>query len=126
MDTTRVQKKLLLGEFKIKPVTKKSAVWQVFGIVSDLNGVEQEFVACKTCSCVLVYKKNTSGTSTMTKHKCSVLGQGQPTLLGAAVKHQRPVPVPELSQASRTRITAACVDFCAEDLRPFDTVAGKG
>ena len=50
MDTTRVQKKLLLGEFKIKPVTKKSAVWQGFGIVSDLNGVEQEFVACKTCS----------------------------------------------------------------------------
>ena len=126
MDTATVHRKLLSGELRIKPVTKKSEVWGRFGMVSDLKGVEQDFVACKTCSCVLSYKKNTSGTSSMKKHKCGVLGKGQPTLIGAAVKHQRPVPVPELPQASRTRITAACVDFCAEDLRPFDTVAGKG
>lgn len=129
MDTAVVHKKLLLGEFKIKPQNKKSVVWDTFGIVSDLSGVEQDFVACISCSHVLQYKKNSTGTSSMKKHRCGVLAKGQPTLLGAAISHQPPVPSPQpkqLSQTSKDRVTTASVDFCAEDLQPYDTVAGKG
>ena len=32
----------------------------------------------------------------------------------------------ELSQATKEKVTTACVDFCAEDLRLFDTVADQG
>ena len=80
-------------DFKINNVSKskKSPVWSTFGIVSDSNGVEQEFVACKSCNHVLQYKKNTSGTSTMRNHKCTILAKGQPMLLTAAVKHQPPL-----------------------------------
>ena len=91
MDSTSVYKKLLCGDLKIKSVTAKSHVWDTFGIVSDNKGVECDFAACKRCNHVLSYKKNITGTSSMKKHKCSLLAGGQQVLTSATVKHLPPV-----------------------------------
>ena len=124
MDSTTVHKKLLRKELKIKTVSAKSEVWKTFGIVSDLNGVECNFVACKHCSRVLIYKKNVTGTSSMKKHTCNLLGQ--PVLTSPAIKVFAQSTTATPSTVTKDRITAACVSFCAEDLRPFDLVAGNG
>ena len=96
----------------------------MFGIVCDSDGKEFDYVGCKKCNNVLSYKKGKSGTSNMQKHKC-ILQPNQPLLTKSAVK-MLPSKTPTVGKKVRETVTAACVDFCAEDLRPFDSVAGKG
>ena len=122
MDTSQVYKKLLSGDLKVKSVQGKSKVWEQFGLV-HCGDKEMEFVACTKCNHVLVFKKGKTGTSTMQKHKCS-LPNNQPVLT-SAVQHLPAKPAKPTTAIKKT-VTAACVDFVCEDLRPFDTVAGEG
>ena len=125
MDCKTAHKNILLGELEIKSMSNlKSDVWNTFGIVSDSQGNEFPFAACKTCNTVLAYKKGKTGTSTMKKHKCS-LPTNQPLLTKTAVR-MLPSKKPSSSKKMKDMVTAACVDFCSEDLRPFDSVARKG
>ena len=121
-------KKLMNGELMVKSVDKKSDAWANFGVVSDVNGNEIDFVSCKKCNHVMSHKKS-SGTSGMKRHACSILARGQPVLTGAAARifppaFQSKKTAP--SQQIKDLVTSACVDFCSEDLRPFDVVGGKG
>ena len=133
MDSATVSKKLKSGDFKVKKSGGVSKVWETFGIVVNSEGAEVDHVACKKCDHVLVYKKGKTGTSTMAKHKCGIIARGQPVLLPVAAKvmpsPQPTTPTPDagkiITQVKAT-ITTACVDYCAEDLRPFDAVAGQG
>ena len=127
MDTKAVFNKLLKGEYKVKSVDKKSEVWSNFGIIVDLEGNEKDFVSCKKCNQVMSHKKG-SGTSGMKRHTCSILARGQPVLTDAAAKKQPPAA--SKSKAPTEQIKKKLLDlsvtFCAEDLRPFDTYAGRG
>jgi hypothetical protein len=51
---------------------KKSGVWEAFGIVYDRSNVKLDYVACKSCNKVYTFKTST-GTATISKHKCPVL-----------------------------------------------------
>ena len=125
MDSTRAYKRLVSGELKIKTVSLKSEVWETFGKLSDNEGKELDFVACKKCCHVLCYKKGSSGTSTMKKHKCSLLGKGQPLLTAPVTR--MPLTATKLpTKAIKESITKACVDYITEDLRAYDSIAGEG
>ncbi len=71
MDIHTAKANLLRGDFKVRSVSaSKSRAWEKFGIVVDVaESKDLDFVACKECSHVLVYKGRQSGTSSMNSHK---------------------------------------------------------
>ena len=126
MDTLKVRQRLLSGDLNLRKNEGKSDVWTKFGIVIDSDAKDLEFAGCKLCNHVVTYKGRSSGTTTMKKHQCKTQGQ---TVLTSAVKHLPAKPFSSHAQPStsaKKAITDACVNFISQDLRPFDTVGGKG
>ena len=123
MDTHSVSKELAAGEFKIRAVcNSKSAAWTNFGIVIDNENEDLEFATCKQCNHVLAYHGHKTGTTALVHHKSKV--KSSQTVLTALVKPLKPKT--SMSKATNDAVTAACVDFVCQDLRPFDVVSGSG
>ena len=125
LTTLEVAKKIKNNEFIIQSVSARSQVWKTFGNVCDLKGVEVGFVACITCKTSYKYNHKSSGTSTISKHKCNI-SKNQTLLVARKFKtvsiSGKSPPINEV----KDEIIASCVNLCCEDLRPFDSVAGKG
>jgi len=98
--------------------SKKSGVWEAFGIVYDRSNVKLDYAACKSCNKVYTFKTST-GTATISKHKCPV-----PTSKVAAAKVFFKKHI--ITKQVKETMTAATVDYCATDMRPFESLNGSG
>ncbi len=97
---------------------KKSGVWETFGIVYDRNNVKLDYAACKSCNKVYTFKTST-GTTTISKHKCPV-----PTFEVAATKVFFKNHI--VTKQEKETMTVAAVDYCATDMRPFESLNRLG
>lgn len=105
-----VKHKVSNGVYITRERAGTSSAWDTFKEIYTADGkTKLRFAQCKTCDKVLSHN---SGTSSLIRHKCSV-----PRSVSAAVS---------VSKQDRENITRSCVLMCASDIRPFETVAGKG
>ena len=94
------------------------ALWNKFGIVQQ-HGKDCGYASCLSCKKVYTFKK-TTGTSTMGDHKCPKVersGSGAMNLFAT-----KGVPTAH----DKKTMTLAAANFCAIDLRPFESIAGHG
>ena len=94
------------------------ALWKKFGIVQQ-HGKDCEYAACFNCKKVHTFKK-TTGTSTMGDHKCSKDERPGSGLMNVFATKG----VPTVHDKKTMAIAAA--NFCAIDIRPFESLAGHG
>jgi len=89
-----------------------SPVWKCFSAIHFAQSNEYAgFVRCNTCGFIYCFKKGSSP-STLTRHKC--------------VSSSRNTKNATVSNETKDAVLKACVDLCAWDLRPFNTVKGPG
>ncbi len=132
LSSTVVSRKLISSEFQLREQTGRStsSVWKQFGIVTDTDGNDLGYAACKECYQAFNYKGRSSGTSTLSKHQCKVTS-GQTFLKpshGAKVLPLFPSSKEQIKPSTELKktITDACTNFVCEDLRPLDLVKGSG
>ncbi len=108
------------GEYVIRNngLGKKLGVWEAFGIVYARNNVKLDYAACKSCNKVYTFKTST-GTATISKHKCLVPASGVATAKVFLKKHI------VLKQEKET-MTAVAANYCTIDMRPFESLSGLG
>jgi len=108
------------GEYVIRNngPSKKSGVWEAFGIVYDRSNVKLDYATCKPCNKVSTFKTST-GTATISKHKCLV-----PTSEVAAAKVFFKKHI--VTKQEKETMTVAAIDYCAIDMRPFESLSGLG
>lgn len=95
-----------------------SILWKTFGIMQQ-HGKDNEFAVCFSCKKIYTFKK-TTGTSTMNDHKCL---KGERLESGAMILFAtKGVPIIH----DKKKMTLAAANFCAIDLRPFESIAGQG
>jgi hypothetical protein len=97
---------------------KKSGVWEAFDIVYDRSNVKLDYVACKSCNKVYTFKTST-GTTTISKHKCHVPASEVAATKVFFKKHI-------VTKQEKEMMTATAVDYCATDMRPFESLSGLG
>ncbi len=98
--------------------SKKSGVWQVFGIVYDRSNVKLDYATCKSCNKVYTFKTNTD-TATISKHKCPV-----PTSEVAAAKVFFKKHI--VTKQKKETMTVVAADYCAIDMCSFEFLSGLG
>lgn len=113
---------------------KKSNIWQdVYQIFEkDEKGnpsLVKSWVQCKKCEEVMEYNSK-NGTNQIKGHtkkheKISALN-GQPSITNFIRNIDTKPNGKFVSSESKTDLTKTCVNFVAEDLRSFETVAGSG
>jgi len=98
--------------------SKKSGVWQAFGIVYDRSNVKLDYATCKSCNKVYTFKTNT-GTATISKHKCPV-----PTSEVAATKVFFKKHI--VTKQEKETMTIVAADYCTTDMPLFEFLSGLG
>jgi hypothetical protein len=122
MDSALISKKLFSGDFHLRSVSAgKSAIWKKFGIVTDNDKNDLDFVGCTKCYHAFTYKGRASSTAPMARHQCKV-SQGQ-TLLSPITTTAKKTTT---SATKKKTMAEACVSMVCKDLRPFETVDGEG
>ena len=129
IDARVAQQKLLSGDYTISANRKgKSDVWRNFGFVKDESGKILSFVACKACKQVYSHSRG-NGTSTLKHHQC----KGASTSSSKAHTSQpnsnifRPrTTITTCTMDEKDKVTAAAAEWITSDLRPFNTIQGKG
>jgi hypothetical protein len=97
---------------------KKSGVWEAFGIIYDHSNIKLDYAACKSCNKVYTFKTST-GTTTISKHKCPIPAS---EVAAAKVYFKKHI----ITKQEKETMTAAAVDYCAIDMRPFESLSGLG
>jgi hypothetical protein len=97
---------------------KKLGVWEAFDIIYDRSNVKLDYVACKSCNKVYTFKTST-GTATISKHKCPV-----PTSEVAVAKVLFKKHI--VTKQEKETMTTATVDYCAIGVRPFESLSELG
>jgi hypothetical protein len=97
---------------------KKSGVWEAFGIIYDRSNVKLDYAACKSYNKVYTFKTST-GTTTISKHKCPVLASEVDAAKVLFKKHI-------VTKQEKETMMAMVVDYCAIDMRPFESLSGLG
>lgn len=96
----------------------KSDIWRSFSLVYNAEGNQLPFACCDKCQKVLTYNGHKSGTSGLNRHVCTVLkGQQLLEFKGNSAK---------VTDALKAKTVEKCVDYVAADLRPYDSIAGRG
>lgn len=109
--------------YEIRNHAGPSVIWKSFSIVYDTaTGAKTDFAACKTCIKTFVFKTggkgtHNTGTSIIGKHKCPL----NPPGVGNHI-----FKVHKVSAQQKAKMTAAAVDYCASDMRAFESVSGVG
>ncbi len=108
------------GEYVIRnnEPSKKSGVWEAFGIVYDRNNVKLDYAASKSYNKVYTFKTGT-GTTTISKHKCPVLASEVATAKVFFKKHI-------VTKQKKETMMAAAADYCATDMRLFESLSRLG
>ena len=110
----------------MKPENTRSECWKNFSQIFHTK-VAQDFVICLECKTILKWT-SANGTRVMTHHNC-LKNKNTPT------HSPRQRTISSYCQSTslsseypifQKRITDACVEFCAIDGRPFESVAGAG
>jgi hypothetical protein len=108
------------GEYVIRNngPSKKSGVWEAFGIVYDRSNVKLDYAACNTCNKVYTFKTSI-GTATISKHKCHI-----PTfeVTVAKVFFKKHI----VTKQEKETMMAVAVDYCTTNMRPFESLSGLG
>ncbi|CAF2058966.1 unnamed protein product [Rotaria magnacalcarata] len=109
-----------------KPTNKRRECWTNYSQIYHENN-PQDYIMCLQCKSVLRWAKD-HGTRVMTPHNCS-----KPKPVSTTPSRQRTISSyceqPSLSKecsSIQKRITETCVEYCAVDGRPFESVAGSG
>jgi len=97
---------------------KKSSVWEAFGIVYDRSNVKLDYAACKSSNKVYTFKTNT-GMATISKHKCPIPAS---EVAAAKVFFKKHI----VTKQEKETMMATTVDYCAIDMRPFESLSGLG
>ncbi|CAF1262711.1 unnamed protein product [Rotaria sordida] len=110
----------------IKPSNARSELWSKFTQLHHLN-IAQNYIVCNLCRVVLKWTSET-GTKVMKNHNCENKSSSKTS---TTPSRQRTIssympPAPDNYSSIKDRIVEACVEFCALDGRPFDTVTGEG
>ena len=124
MDKKFVEAELKAARFKTVKVSDskfKSQIWKKFSRIQDGNNKDLNFVACNTRERVYPYSA-TTGTTGLKKHTCNRRDSAA-TSSGMITSF---VNVSRVPQSSKRRFSSACSAFIAEDLRPYNIVAGNG
>jgi hypothetical protein len=98
--------------------SKKSGVWEAFGIVYDRGNVKLDYAACKSCNKVYTFK-TTTGTATISKHKCRVLASEVAAVKVFFKKHI-------ITKQEKEMMTVTAANYYATDMRPFESLSGLG
>lgn len=105
---------------------RRSDVWKHFGFAADKTGkiVDKKHVVCKVCYAEVAYSGNTSNLS-QHKSRCvkTLTSPQQNTVASFFVKETKKLP-PDSKRAKE--LTHDLVTFIAEDMRPINTVEGRG
>jgi len=97
---------------------KKSGVWETFGIVYDRSNVKLDYAACKSYNKVYTFKTST-GTATISKHKCPIPAS---EVAAAKVFFKKHI----VTKQEKETMTATAADYCATDMHPFESLSGLG
>ena len=125
-----IRAKLKSGEAKIeRKADGKSDVWKRFGLVVMADDTTTDFAICLTCEALYKYDSHKTGTANLKRHCCpddpkqrppQRVPSDQPLISTYAAKKIK-IPL-----AAKSKLVDDFVDFCCEDLRPFDVVSGTG
>lgn len=128
-----MKKKINKGEYLIdkihNPQGSKSNVWNKFNIIHDvLNKTNLKYVQCSICKQILSYNAK-GGTSRLLRHDCQKIIKedtitATPKVTNFFVKKNQ-VSV-KVTNEIKKDLTECLVDYCAIDLRSFESVAGIG
>lgn len=102
--------------YQLQSSSGASKVWSDFKIVVD--GITRKsvgYVQCLKCSALLTHASHAAGTSNLSRHVC----KKQRTENNTTTTNATDAEV-------KARVTLKCVEMCAQDGRPFNTVAGEG
>lgn len=119
-----IQKKLLSGVCKLIPKSNaKGTFWNCFEVVV-FTETEQNtnYVCCKKCHNLMSYKLS-KGSSHLSRHKCAVL-TSEPS--SSIDQYFNKKPKTNIPQNVIKDCQQKCVQFCSQDIRPMDIVAGSG
>ncbi|CAM6073378.1 unnamed protein product [Sphagnum tenellum] len=97
---------------------KKSGVWEAFGIVYDRSNIKLDYAPCKSYNKVYTFKTST-GTATISKHKCPIPASEVAVAKVFFKKHI-------VTKQEKEMMTAAAVNYCVTDMRPFESLSGLG
>jgi hypothetical protein len=98
--------------------SKKSGVWEAFGIVYNRNNIKLDYAPCKSCNKVYTFK-TTTGTATISKHKCHVFASKVAVTKVFFKKHI-------VTKQEKEMMTVTAVGYRATDMRPFESLSGLG
>lgn len=113
-------KKVKSGEYKT--VSKDSSridVWKYFKIIMDDKSNPVNFVICLKCDEILKYDSWITGTSSLTKHLEACMKPTEERI----TQFFNPVSI---RSEVKDQIADSAALMCAQDLRPFEFVAGAG
>jgi hypothetical protein len=97
---------------------KKSGVWEAFSIVYNRSNVKLDYAACKSYNKVYTFKTSI-GTTTISKHKCPIPASEVAVAKVFFKKHI-------VTKQEKETMTTTAADYCATDMRPFESLNGLG
>lgn len=115
LNTSEIKSKILNGELKIINKRGNSKVWNVFGKIECLTGVElPNFVVCRICN--NVYKYNSKSTSNLVKHKCYL----------STIKEDKEKCKIDVEATLKKLLIKDITEWTIVNSRPFQIVADSG
>lgn len=115
LNTSAIKSQILNGDLKIINKRGNSKVWNVFGKIASLTGVEfSNFVACRICN--NVYKYNSKSTSNLDKHKCYL----------STIKQDSEKSKIDVDGTSKNSLIKDITEWTIVNSRPFQIAADSG
>jgi hypothetical protein len=110
----------------IKPTKSRSECWTSFSQVYHENN-PQDFIICLQCKTILKWTSD-QGTRVMTHHSClkQKSASTTPSRQRTISSYCQQLSLSKEYSLFQKRITQACVEYCALDVRSFESVAGVG
>lgn len=108
--------------------TSSSTVWNNFNVIKDVvKKINLNFVECVHCKKILSYNSK-SGTSHLLRHNCQkILTENEnPSPKITNFFQKKSSCDNKTISAIKKDLTVTLVQYCAGDLRPFESVSGSG
>lgn len=122
-----IKEKLDRGELiKVQNTSGKAAFWKNFDLITTRENKPIGNVQCRICNHILSYDSKKTGTSHLQRHVergCAAASNSTSTSKQLSMSEFFSKPVPP---NARSQVIDKCVDFCCEDIWPFQAVACGG
>lgn len=117
-----IQKKLSYGLCKLIPKHNgKALFWKSFQVVVYTETEQNtNYVVCNKCQQLMSYRQS-KGSSHLSRHKCAMLASS-PSIDHYFNKKSKTNLPPHVIKECQEK----CIQFCSQDIRPMDIVAGSG